>query len=162
MAADKNKKADGRKVVSQNRRARHDYEIIDSVECGIVLAGSEVKSLRLGTAQLKEAFARVEDNEIWVYGLHIPPYPQAGGYGFVDPDRRRKLLLHRRQIDDWADRTARQALTLIPLAVYFVDGRAKLELALARGKKRYDKRQDIARRDADREAERQHRARQRR
>lgn len=151
-----------RKVVAQNRRARHDYEIIDTVECGLVLAGSEVKSLRQGTAQLKEAFARAEDGEIWLYGMHVPPYAQAGGFGHIDPDRRRKLLLHRKQIDNWADRTAREAVTLVPLAVYFKDGRAKLELALARGRKRYDKRQAIAQRDSDRESERLHRARQRR
>jgi SsrA-binding protein len=153
-------KGPARKLVAQNRRARHDYEILDTVECGIVLAGSEVKSLREGTSQLKEAFARAEDNEIWVYGFHIPPYAQAGGYGFTDPDRRRKLLLHRRQIDEWADRVARESVTMIPLSVYFKEGRAKLELALARGRKHYDKRQAIARRDSDREAERAHRSRQ--
>lgn len=151
-----------RKLVAQNRRARHDYEIIDSVECGIVLVGSEVKSLREGTAQLKEAFARAEDGEIWLYGMHVPPYAQAGGFGHVDPDRRRKLLMHRKQIDSWTDRTAREAVTLVPLAVYFKEGRAKVEVALARGRKRYDKRQVIAERDADRESERLHRDRQRR
>ena len=154
------KGAPTKKLVAQNRKARHDFDIIDTVECGMVLTGSEVKSLRQGTAQLKEAFARAEDGEIWLYGMHVPPYAQAGGYGHVDPDRRRKLLLHRKQIDAWAERTARESVTLVPLAVYFKEGRAKLELALARGRKRYDKRQVIAKRDADREALRAHRDKQ--
>lgn len=148
-----------RKLVAQNRKARHDFEVIDTVECGMVLTGSEVKSLRQGTAQLKEAFARAEDGEIWLYGMHVPPYAQAGGYGNVDPDRRRKLLLHRKQIKEWSDRTAREAVTMVPLSVYFKEGRAKLELALARGRKRWDKRQVIAQRDSDREAQRAHRER---
>jgi len=152
--------APGTKLVAQNRKARHDYEVLDTVECGLVLTGSEVKSLREGTAQLKEAFARAENGEIWLYGMHIPPYAQAGGYGMVDTDRRRKLLLHRKQIKAWSERTAREAVTMVPLAVYFKEGRAKLELALGRGRKSYDKRHVIAKRDADREALRAHRDRQ--
>lgn len=142
------------RVVAQNRRARHDYDILDTYEAGIVLAGSEVKALRDGKSQLRDAFARVQDGEVWLYGVHIPPYEHAAGFGWVDPDRRRKLLLHRRQIDELIRRTAETSLTLIPLSVYFKDGRAKVDLALAKGRKLYDKRHAIAARDADMEAKR--------
>jgi SsrA-binding protein len=147
------KGADGRPV-AQNRRARYDYDILDTYEAGIVLAGSEVKSLRDGKAQLRESFARVIDGEVWLYGMHLPPYAFAGGFGVIDPDRRRKLLLHRRQIAELWRRTTQDSLTLVPLSVYFKDGRAKIDLALARGRKRYDKRHAIAARDADLEARR--------
>jgi SsrA-binding protein len=140
--------------VAQNRRARHDYDIVDTYEAGIVLHGSEVKSLREGKAQLRESFARVQDGEVWLYSMHIPPYVFASGWGETDPDRRRKLLLHRRQIDELWRRTTQESFTLVPLAVYFSDGRAKVELALARGRKLYDKRHAIAKRDADMEARR--------
>jgi SsrA-binding protein len=147
-------KADGSRPVAQNRRARHDYEILDTFEAGIVLVGSEVKSLRGGKAQLRDSYARVQDGEVWMYGVHLPPYAFASGFGVTDPDRRRKLLLHRREIEELAKRTTQESLTLVPLSVYFKDGRAKVDLALARGRKRYDKRAAIATRDANREAER--------
>jgi SsrA-binding protein len=147
------KGADGRPV-AQNRRARHDYDIIDTYEAGIVLAGSEVKSLREGKAQLRESYARVVDGEVWLYSMHVPPYTFASGVGATDPDRRRKLLLHHRQIDELWRRTTQDSLTMIPLAVYFKDGRAKVDLALAKGRKSYDKRHAIAARDADLEARR--------
>ncbi len=149
---------DGNRVVASNRRARHDYEIVDITECGIVLQGSEVKSLRAGRIALQDAYARVIDGEMWLFGVHIPPYLQANGFGAHDPDRRRKLLLHRRQIDEWMGRTQQQSLTLVPLSIYFKDGRAKVELALARGRRQYDKRQAIATRDANREAAREARS----
>lgn len=152
---------DGSRPVAQNRRARHDYDILDTYEAGIVLVGSEVKSLREGKAQLRDSYARVQDGEVWMYGVHVPPYAFASGFGAVDPDRRRKLLLHRRQIDELTKRTSQDSLTLVPLAVYFKDGRAKVDLALARGRKRYDKRHAIAERDATREAQRASAARRR-
>jgi SsrA-binding protein len=136
------------RVVAQNRRARHDYTILDTYEAGIVLVGSEVKSLRDGKAQLRDSYARVQDGEVWLYGVHVPPYAFASGFGATDPDRRRKLLLHRRQIDELARRTSQESLTLVPLSVYFKDGRAKVDLALARGRKLYDKRHAMAERDA--------------
>ncbi len=141
--------------MAQNRRARHDYEIVDTFECGMVLAGAEVKSLRDGKAQLRESFARVEDGEVWVFGLHISPWANATGWGAVDPDRRRKLLLHLKEIDELMRKTEQQSFTLIPLSLYFKDGRAKLELALAKGRKNYDKRAAIAERDSQRDTERE-------
>jgi SsrA-binding protein len=152
---------DGSRPVAQNRRARHDYEILETHEAGIVLVGSEVKSLREGKAQLRDSYARVQDGEVWLYGVHVPPYTFASGFGATDPDRRRKLLLHRRQIDELFKRTTQESLTLIPLSIYFKDGRAKVDVALARGRKRYDKRHAIAERDANREAERASAARRR-
>ncbi|MDQ1360939.1 MAG: SsrA-binding protein [Acidimicrobiaceae bacterium] len=152
---------DGRdpgRPVASNRRARHDYDILDTVECGIVLQGSEVKSLRGGRIALQDSYARVIDGEVWLFGVHVPPYAQANGVGAHDPDRRRKLLLHRRQIDEWMGRSQQQSLTMIPLSIYFKDGRAKVELALAKGRRQYDKRHAIATRDASREAAREARA----
>jgi SsrA-binding protein len=145
-------------MVASNRRARHDYEIIEAIECGLVLQGSEVKSLREGRIALQEAHARIIDGEMWLFGLHVPPYANAAGFGAHDPDRRRKLLLHRRQLDEWMGRSQQQSLTMVPLSIYFKDGRAKVELALARGRRRYDKRHAIASRDASREAAREARA----
>ncbi|HEX4863110.1 MAG TPA: SsrA-binding protein SmpB [Acidimicrobiales bacterium] len=152
---------DGSRPVAQNRRARHDYDILDTYEAGIVLVGSEVKSLREGKAQLRDSYARVQDGEVWLYGVHVPPSTFASGFGATDPDRRRKLLLHRREIEELAKRTSQESLTLVPLAVYFKDGRAKVDIALAKGRKRYDKRAAIAERDANREAERASAARRR-
>ncbi len=143
------------RVVASNRRARHDYEIIETTECGIVLQGSEVKSLREGRIALQDSYARIIDGEMWLFGVHIPPYAQATGFGAHEPDRRRKLLMHRRQIDEWMGRTQQQSLTLVPLSIYFRDGRAKVDLALARGRRQYDKRHAIATRDASREAARE-------
>ncbi len=144
--------------VAANRRARHDYDILDTLECGIALQGSEVKSLRAGRIALQDSYARIVDGELWLYGVHVPPYAQASGFGAHEPDRRRKLLVHRRQIDEWLGRTQQQSLTLVPLQIYFKDGRAKVELALARGRRRYDKRRAIAEREAGREAAREARA----
>jgi SsrA-binding protein len=146
------------RLIASNRRARHDYEIIDTTECGLVLQGSEVKSLRAGRIALQDSYARIIDGEMWLFGLHVPPYAQANGFGAHEPDRRRKLLLHRRQIDEWMGRSQQQSLTMVPLSIYFKDGRAKVELALARGRRRYDKRHAIASRDASREAAREARA----
>jgi len=144
----------GTKVVASNRRARHDYDILETFECGIVLTGSEVKSIRDGKIQLKDSFARVQDGEVWLHGVHVSPYVYAHGDSAHDPDRARKLLLHRAEIDELTGRTQQESLTLVPLSVYFKEGRAKVELALAKGRRRYDKRQAIATRDAAREAER--------
>ena len=141
--------------VASNRRARHDYEIIDTVECGMVLQGSEVKSLRAGRIALQDSYARIIDGEMWLFGVHVPPYAQANGFGAHDPDRKRKLLLHRRQIDEWRGRSQQQSLTMVPLSIYFKEGRAKVEIALARGRRLYDKRHAIAERDMDREAARE-------
>ncbi len=142
------------KVVASNRRARHDYDVLETFECGIALKGGEVKSIRDGKIQLKDSYARVGDGELWLHGVHVAPYVFAGRFDTPDPERARKLLLHRRQIDELAGRTAQESLTLVPLSVYFKDGRAKVELALAKGRRRYDKRHAIAERDAKREAER--------
>jgi SsrA-binding protein len=150
------------KKIAQNRRARHEYEILETFECGIELKGGEVKSLRLGQAQLQDAYARVDDGELWLLGVHIAPYEYAHGFGFIDPDRRRKLLVHRSQIDELAGRVAQQSLTLVPLSLYFKDGRAKTELALARGRRLYDKRHALQEKDANREAQRAIRDAQRR
>jgi SsrA-binding protein len=150
--------SDDNRVVASNRRARHDYEILESIECGIALQGSEVKSLRAGRIALQDAYARIIDGEMWLFGVHVPPYAQANGFGAHEPDRRRKLLLHRRQIDEWMGRSQQQSLTMVPLSIYFRDGRAKVELALARGRRQYDKRHAIATRDASREAAREARA----
>jgi len=142
------------RVVATNRRARHDYELLETYECGIVLQGSEVKSLREGKAQLADAYARVSDGELWLFGVHIPPWQYATGFGAHDPDRKRKLLVHRREIDELMGRTQQQALTLVPMSLYFRDGKAKVQLALARGRRLHDKRQMILSRDAEREAAR--------
>jgi SsrA-binding protein len=140
-------------VVARNRRARHDYHIEDTVEAGLVLTGTEVKSLRAGRASLNEAFAQVTDGEIWLHGLHIPEYTQ-GTWNNHAPRRTRKLLLHRKEIDRLASEVAERGFTIVPLSLYFSGGRAKVELALARGKRAYDKRQDLAQRDAAREVDR--------
>jgi len=145
---------DGRRIVAQNRRARHDYFVLETFECGLALQGSEVKSLREGKAQLRDAYAKVEKGEVWLLGVHVPPYAFAQGFGSHDPDRPRKLLLHRRQIDELMGRTQQESLTLVPISLYFREGRAKVELALARGRKTYDKRHAIAAKDAAREAAR--------
>jgi SsrA-binding protein len=143
-------KEHGRKVIATNRRARHDYAVLDSYECGIVLMGTEVKSLRQGKASMADAFASIEDGEVWLRNLHIPEYVQ-GTWTNHEPRRPRKLLLHRDQISRLVGKTGEGGLTLVPLSLYFSDGKVKVELALARGKKIHDKRQDLARRDAQRE-----------
>jgi SsrA-binding protein len=140
----------GRKLIAQNRRARHDYAVLDTFEAGLVLQGTEVKSLRDGRANLTEAFAQIDNGEAWLHNLHIPEYTQ-GTYNNHDPRRRRKLLLHRGEIAGLIGKTRESGLTLVPLSLYFRDGKAKVELALARGKRAYDRRQDLAERDAQRE-----------
>jgi len=143
--------SDGDLTVATNRRARHDYEILDTIECGIVLTGSEVKSLREGHAQIADGYARVDDGELWLFSVHIPPWSYAHGFGSHDPDRRRKLLVHRKQIDELVGKTRAQPLTLVPLKLYFTNGIAKVEIGLAKGRKLHDRRQELAKRDAERE-----------
>jgi len=140
----------GRQTVASNRKARHDYQIIETIECGIVLTGDEVKSLRGGRASLTEAYARVHDGEAWLEGMHVPPYEQGDKRRHL-PTRPRKLLLHRRQIDELAARQQEQRLALVPLRVYFAHGMAKVEIAVARGKREHEKRQAIAKREQERE-----------
>jgi SsrA-binding protein len=142
----------GDQVVITNRKARHEYFVLESYEAGIVLAGAEVKSIRNGRANLQDAYARVDDGEVWLFGMHVSPYEFSRGD--LDPVRRRKLLLHQREIVEIMRATEEKGVTLVPLRVYFKDGRCKVELAIARGKARYDKRQAIAARDAARETER--------
>ena len=144
---------DGRRVVASNRRARFDYELLETVEAGIVLSGSEVKSLRGGHASLSEAFARVDGGEIWLENMHVAPYEQGEKRGY-DPRRRRKLLLHRKEIDRLAGVTAEKGLTLVPIQLYFSHGLAKVQLGLGRGKQRFEKRQAVIEREARREMER--------
>ena len=144
----------GRKVVASNRKARHDYAILDTYEAGIALTGTEVKSLRAGRASLLDAYADITDGEVWLLNAHIPEYLQ-GTWNNHAPRRKRKLLLHKAEIDKMARRVNERGLTIVPLSMYFKDGRAKVEIALARGKKGYDKRQTIAKRDAEREATRE-------
>jgi len=136
-----------------NRKARHDYQIIESYEAGIVLEGTEVKSLRQGRANLKDSYARVENGEVFLHNLHISPYPNASRFNH-DPDRKRKLLLHQWEIRRLLGKTVERGLTLIPLKLYFKGKVAKVELALCRGKKLYDRRKDIAEREAKRDLER--------
>ncbi|MEW2441875.1 SsrA-binding protein SmpB [Micromonospora marina] len=140
----------GRKVVASNKKARHDYAILDTYEAGMALTGTEVKSLRAGRASLVDAFAQERDGEIYLHAMHIPEYAQ-GTWTNHEPRRTRKLLLNRLEIDRLLGKLKESGLTLVPLQVYFSDGWAKVEIGLARGKKSYDKRQDLAKRDADRE-----------
>lgn len=141
-------------VVATNRRARHDYNILDTYECGVVLVGTEVKALREGKASLNDAFATIDDGEVWLRGLHIPEYSY-GSWTNHSPRRSRKLLLHRKEIDTLWGKVRDGNNTLVPLKLYFTDGRLKVELALARGKQDYDKRQDIKRRTEEREITRE-------
>ena len=147
--------AEGEKTVVSNRRARHDYEILERYETGIVLTGAEVKALRGGRGSLAEAYARVRDHEIWLEGMHIPPYEQAMDKTHWEPIRPRKLLLHRKEIERLIGKTAERGLALIPLRVYFAHGLAKVELGLARGRRQFEKRQAIAEREHRREMERE-------
>lgn len=146
-----------RKIIAQNRKARHDYEILATYEAGIVLQGTEVKSLRDGRANLKDAYAAVREDEVWLYGVHISPYSH-GNINNHEPERDRKLLLHRNEIRRLIGKTKETGLTLVPLQLYFKNGKVKVELALAKGRKQYDKRQAIAKRDSDRELARTFRA----
>ena len=147
-------KETGRKLIAQNKKARHDYAIEDVLECGLVLTGTEVKSLRAGRASLVDAYATVKDGEVWLHNAHIPEYT-LGTWTNHTPRRVRKLLLHREQIAKLVGKTKEGGLTLVPLQLYFKDGRAKVEIALARGKRAYDKRQSLATRDAAREVSRE-------
>ena len=140
--------SDGRKLIASNRRARHEYSILDTLEAGIVLSGSEVKSLREGHAQIADAFARIVRGQVWLDGMHIPPYQHGHGVGAHDPNRARKLLLHGREIHKLDHEVATEHLALVPLALYFKDGRVKVEIAVARGRKKADKRQAMAERDS--------------
>ncbi|MBI4536012.1 MAG: SsrA-binding protein SmpB [Ignavibacteriae bacterium] len=139
----------GEKIVSTNRKARHDYTILDTYEAGIVLKGTEVKSLRRGNANLTDGYAMIKNGEVWLIGMHISPYEQ-GSYSNVDPLRIRKLLLHKKEIRKLVGRSAEQGVTLVPLKVYFKNNVAKVQIAVARGKKSYDKREAIAKRETER------------
>lgn len=143
----------GEKLVTTNRKARHEYFILDTLEAGIVLKGTEVKSLRQGNANLTDGYAELKNGEVWLHGMHISPY-EHGSYANVDPVRDRKLLLHKNEIRKLVSRTHEKGLTLIPLKVYFKKSHAKVLLGVGRGKKAYDKRHDIARRDAERDLRR--------
>ncbi|WP_018218692.1 SsrA-binding protein SmpB [Salinispora vitiensis] len=140
----------GRKVVASNRKAHHDYSILDTYEAGMALTGTEVKSLRAGRASLVDAFAQERNGELYLHGMHIPEYVQ-GTWTNHEPRRTRKLLLNRLEIDRLIGKTRESGLTIVPLQVYFSDGWAKVEIGIAKGKKSYDKRQDLAKRDAQRE-----------
>ena len=141
------------KLIADNRRARHDYNLLDRVEAGLVLTGTEVKSLREGKTSLQQAYADVRDGEAWLHGVHIAEYRQ-GNRANHDPDRPRKLLLHRREIDRLYGQVRERGVTIVPTRLYFKDGRVKVELALARGKEQRDKRRDIAQREATRDMQR--------
>ena len=143
-----------RKLVANNKKAYHDYFIEEKYEAGLVLHGTEVKSLRMGKCSIKEAFIRIENGEVYVYGMHISPY-EKGNIFNKDPLRIKKLLLHKQQIRKLIGNSAEKGYTLVPLQVYFNNGRAKIEIGLAKGKKLYDKRQDIAKKDQKREAEKE-------
>lgn len=143
----------GRKLVAQNRKARHDYHLDDRLEAGMVLTGTEVKSLRAGRASLVDGYVDIKDGEVWLRNVHIPEYTE-GTWNNHEPRRPRKLLLHREQIRKLINKTQESGLTIIPLSLYFQDGYAKVEIALARGKKNYDKRQALAERQAKRDADR--------
>ena len=160
MPPKKHRVTDGNKVVATNRRARHDYDVLEAVEAGIVLAGAEVKSLRAGEVQMRDAHARVQDGECWLHGVHLAPYAHANLFDRPDPDRARKLLLHAKEIGRLGARVAQDGLTLVPLSIYFKEGRAKVEIGLCRGRKTYDKRHAIAKRDVERDAAREQRARE--
>jgi len=142
------------KLVANNKKAYYDYFIDENYEAGIVLHGTEVKSMRLGKCSIKESFVRIENNELWVYGMHISPY-EKGNLFNRDPLRPKKLLMHKAEIRKLTGQLTEKGYTLVPLRVYFKDGRAKVEIGLARGKKLYDKRQDIAKKDQRREVEKQ-------
>ena len=144
----------GKKLIASTRRARHDYSILEEIEAGMVLRGSEVKSLRAGHVQINDGYARIANGEAWLEGVNISPYGFAHGVGAHVPDQHRKLLLKRYEIDRLDARINQERLTLIPLSLYFKDGRAKIELGLAKGRTKGDKRQALAERDADREIQR--------
>ena len=141
---------EAQKSIAENRKAFHDYHILETFEAGIVLVGTEVKAIREGSANLRDSFARLEDGEVWLYNVHINPYSHRG-YADHEPTRRRKLLLHRQEIRKLIGKTVEKGLTLVPTRLYFKSGHVKVALALARGKRAHDKRETIKRREADRE-----------
>ncbi|MEE8347013.1 MAG: SsrA-binding protein SmpB [Dehalococcoidia bacterium] len=143
----------GEKNITVNRKARYDFHIVRTVEAGLSLLGTEIKSIRQGRVSIREAYVRAEDGEMWLVGAHVAHYPPAGSTNH-EPTRRRRLLLHRKEIAELARAVDAEGVTLVPLRMYLRDGRAKLEIALARGKKRYDKRAAIAKRDAERQMQR--------
>jgi SsrA-binding protein len=153
MAGGKKADGDGIKIVCRNKRAFHEYNITDSLECGLVLTGTEVKSLRAGSASLEDAYARIEDNEVWLIGSDIPEYAMGNRMNHK-PKRPRKLLLHRQEIAKFAGKASERGFTLVPLKIYFKNGRAKVELAVARGKQIHDKRQAQKKAEAQREIRR--------
>ena len=146
----KTAREEAQKNIAENRKAFHDYHILETFEAGIVLVGTEVKAIREGNANLRDSFARLEDGEIWLYNVHINPYSHRG-YSTHEPTRKRKLLLHRREIRKLIGKTVEKGLTLVPTRLYFQNGHVKVALALARGKQAHDKRETIKRREADRE-----------
>ena len=149
---------ESQKLIANNKKAYHDFFIDETYECGIALHGTEVKSMRMGKCSIKEAFVRIEDGEVFVYGMHVSPY-EKGNIFNKDPLRVKKLLLHKYEINKLLGKIKEKGYTLVPLQVYFKDGKVKVEIGLARGKKLYDKRDTIAKRDQQREAEREFRAR---
>lgn len=144
----------GIKIIATNKKARHEFFIEDTIEAGIVLKGTEVKSIRQGKVNIKESYANIQDGEVFINGMHISPYEQGNIYN-VDPLRKRKLLLHKRQIRKLIGETKLKGLTLVPLSIYLKDGKVKVEIAVAKGKKLYDKRQTIAKKDAERRIKQQ-------
>jgi len=145
----------GDATIAQNRKARHDYEILDTLEAGIVLRGTEIKSMRDHKVSMSEAYARIEKNEAWLIGLHIAPWGSTDVRFNHEPRRNRKLLLHRRQIDELLGKSKAKGLTIVPLRIYLSRGRAKVELGLGRGRQQWDRRREIAERDSKRDMERQ-------
>jgi SsrA-binding protein len=141
----------GRKSIARNRKAQFDYALGERYEAGVVLTGSEIKSIRANKVSLQDGFVQEQGGELWLLNVHISPYEQAGTYGYSEPMRPRKLLLHKKEIAQIISRTRERGYTVVPTEVYLKNGKAKIEIALAKGKKQYDKRQDIAKRDSDRE-----------
>lgn len=152
--------AESKQLIAKNRKAFHDYEIVESYEAGIVLQGTEVKSIREGRVNLKESYALVKNGELWLEHCHISPFPQGNIYNH-EPMRSRKLLLHRRQINKLAGDTTRKGLTIVPLSLYFLDGKVKVEIAVARGKKAYDKRATERRKEIERDVQQEMKRRSR-
>src|SRR5438874_7095145 len=154
MSEQRADRRNGNAPVAENRKARHDYFIDETIEAGIALVGSEIKSVRAGRANIRESYVRIDRDEAWLLNSHISTWPQAGTYFNHEPTRPRKLLLHRNEIDHLRAKVEQKGLTLVPLKLYFVKGRAKVEVGVARGKKLYDKREALAERDSQREIER--------
>ncbi|HSC26741.1 MAG TPA: SsrA-binding protein SmpB [Vicinamibacterales bacterium] len=146
----KSQREQAQRIVTENRKAFHDYHIVETFEAGVALLGTEVKSIREGNVNLRDSYARVESGEVWIYNVHITPYSHRG-YADHDPTRRRKLLLHRQEIRKLVGRTVERGMTLVPTRMYFKDGRVKIAIGLAKGKKAHDKRETIRRREAERE-----------